>query len=105
MSPRTTAPFGLELLTAQHDVATFSSGATAMDAFLRASALAEQSMGLSSVTVALARRWLPWRSRKHVRDARARAAYSLPSTRRMIRLLAGTSALDSFGWGYRRGGS
>jgi len=76
-----------------------------MDAFLRAGALAEQSMGLSSVTVALARRWLPWRLRKHVRDARARAASSLPSTRRMIRLLAGTSALDSFGWGYRRGGS
>ena len=53
MSPRTTAPFRLEPLTAQHRVDEFSSGDAAIDAFLRASALAEQSMGLSSVTVAL----------------------------------------------------
>lgn len=46
-------PFRLEPLASYHPVAAFTSGDAAIDPFLRASALAEQTMGLSSVTVAI----------------------------------------------------
>ena len=46
-------PFRLEPLTAHHSIAAFSSEDSAIDAFLHASALGEQAMGLSSVMVAI----------------------------------------------------
>lgn len=46
-------PFRLEALAAHHSVAGFASGDVAIDAFLRTTAVAEQTMGLRSVTVAV----------------------------------------------------
>lgn len=46
-------PFRLEALAAHHSVAGFTSGDAAIDAFLRTTAVAEQTMGLSSITVAV----------------------------------------------------
>lgn len=53
MSARAIPPFRLERLTAEHRVTHFTSGDDTIDAFLHSSALVEQSIGLSSVTVAL----------------------------------------------------
>lgn len=43
----------MEALASHHSIAAFSSEDAAIDAFLHSQALAEQTMGLSSVTVAL----------------------------------------------------
>lgn len=53
MAATTKPPFRLEPLASHHSVAEFTSGDAAIDAFLAVSALAEQTMGLSSVTVAV----------------------------------------------------
>lgn len=47
------APFRLERLTHSHVVSEFSSGHAAIDDYLRVRALAEQTLGLASVTVAV----------------------------------------------------
>lgn len=46
-------PFRLEALDLRHDVAHFKCGRPSIDAFIRGPALTEQSLGLSSVTVAV----------------------------------------------------
>ncbi len=53
MTDRARPPFRLELLGARHAIAEFASGNAAIDTYLHTSALPEQQMGLSSVTVAL----------------------------------------------------
>ena len=53
MAPTAKPTFRLEPLTSRHSVAGFTSGDAAIDSFLRASALAQQAMGLSGVTVAV----------------------------------------------------
>lgn len=53
MTARGRPPLRLEPLGAHHPIAQFASGNAAIDAYLQTSALAEQQMGLSRITVAL----------------------------------------------------
>jgi ribosomal protein S18 acetylase RimI-like enzyme len=49
----TPPPLRLEQLTAQHPIAAFSCGDAAIDRFLHSQALSEQTLGLSSVMLAI----------------------------------------------------
>lgn len=51
--PGTPPPFRLELLEAKHPIAAFSCGDPAIDSFLHSQALTEQTLGLSTATVAV----------------------------------------------------
>jgi ribosomal protein S18 acetylase RimI-like enzyme len=53
VTDRVRPPFRLEPLSNHHPIAEFASGHAAIDAYLHTSALPEQQMGLSSITVAL----------------------------------------------------